>query len=95
MATKICKYCLDKDEFEYCANSGKCGTFTHNETFCKWLLQHENFIAMAHNLKGFVAFFIIQHFINSMLPTDTWPSMIVNGTETISIMLRNLKIVDS
>ena len=95
MAKKVCKDCLEKDESEYCAQCSEIYTFTSNKLFCKWLISNKNYIAMAHNLKGFDSVFLIQYFINAMLPTDEWPSLIVNGSKTISITFRDLKIIDS
>ena len=88
IAAKVCKTYFEKSN--YCVQCSEVYTFTSIELFCNWLLSNKNYIAMAHNLKGFDSVFLIQYFINAMIPTDDWPSLIVNGSKTISITFRDL-----
>jgi len=93
MAKKICTKCIDaKVECEYCE---KKYTFYDNDIFCHWLFKHENFIAIAHNLKGYDGVFILKYILSSFLPNDTMPSVLVNGTKILSIKFRKLKLIDS
>ena len=93
MAKKICVNCIDRTE--ECNECIKMFCFTENNEFCKWLILHKHFIAIAHNLKGFDGSFIIRYCMRSVCPNDSFPGLLVNGTKVLSIKFRELKIIDS
>ncbi|CAF1020766.1 unnamed protein product, partial [Brachionus calyciflorus] len=74
MAKKICVNCIDaENECEYCQQKY---TFYDNDVFCHWLFKHKNFIAIAHNLKGYDGVFILKYILSSFLPNDSMPSVL-------------------
>jgi hypothetical protein len=66
-----------------------------NEDFCKWLFQKKNYIAIAHNLKGFDGVFIMNYLINHLRPDVTPPRIINIGNKMLSITFKNVKLIDS
>ena len=93
MAQTICKECLESDEL--CDDDVVRYSFNNNNDFCNWLFKKKNFIAIAHNLKGYDGSFIIQFIFKNILPCDKPPKFIANGTKTISIQFRGVKLIDS
>ena len=83
----IAKYTLDPIKY----------TFNSNAAFCKWLLNknHSNFTAIAHNMKGYDGSFIMQYMLKNLKSVDRLPKVLVNGTKTLSIDHRKIKIIDS
>ena len=96
-AYKICKSCLEfgEPQINCSLNCGSKIEFIDNNSFCKWLLSNEKYTCMAHNLKGYDGCFLLQYFLNVMVTFDQWPTIIMNGTKTLSIEFRNIKIIDS
>jgi len=92
MARKIY---LDKNDLEKYTQDPQMFTFNNNNDFCKWLLEHEHFIAIAHNMKGYDGSFIMQYFLNNLKSDDSLPECLITGTKTLSMKHRKLKIIDS
>ena len=70
-------------------------TFEKNELFCKWLFDQKNYIAVAHNLKGYDGSFLMQYILKNMNERDSMPSVLVTGTKTLTIKFRAVKVIDS
>jgi len=93
MAKKVCIECLNENS--NCQECEKKFVFYDNKSFCDWLFIQDNFIAIAHNLKGYDGIFIINHIILSFLPTDTMPNILLSGTKVLRSKFRKLKLIDS
>jgi hypothetical protein len=89
------KVLLNPNNFEQYTVDAEMYTFRTNNSFCKWLIKHEDFIAIAHNMKGYDGAFILQYFLNNFRGDDTMPTCLITGTKTLSITHRKLKIIDS
>ena len=92
IAEKICKDCLDSDD-----RCDKCGVvvFHNNLDFCDWLFAQQNFVAIAHNLKGYDGCFMLQYINQNIMPDDGAPKVIANGSSLLSITFRKVKLIDS
>ncbi len=55
------KVLLNPNNFEQYTVDAEMYTFRTNNSFCKWLIKHEDFIAIAHNMKGYDGAFIFFH----------------------------------
>jgi len=95
MAQKVCLSCLELDFENRCVTCKKQYEFKTIEEFCKWCLKQKFYIQIAHNLKGYDGVFLLNYFINYMLPSDKTPDIILNGTKILSIQFRDIKIIDS
>jgi len=93
VAAKRCSTCLESNNT--CINCNNYYTFYTMNSFCEWIFTHENFICIAHNLKGFDGCFVLDWILKNMLPIDSTPQIIVNGTKLLSINFRSLKFIDS
>ena len=74
-----------------------CGVkkFYNNNSFCEWLFEQIDYIAMAHNL-SYDGFFVMQYIIDNILPDEMKKiNVLINGGKLLSIQFRNLKIIDS
>ena len=80
-----CPDCIDR-EFAY-ENA--------SENFCEWLFEQKHSIALAHNMQGYDGIFIIQFINKFILPSDSEPKIVKNGTKLLSIEWRGVKIIDS
>jgi hypothetical protein len=49
IARKVCIKCIEKET--YCENDCLLIIFYDNDSFCEWLFQQENTVAIAHNFK--------------------------------------------
>ena len=93
IASKCCVTCLNsKAKLPCCKEVYK---FYDNEKFCQWLFGHANFIAIAHNLKGYDGVFIANYCINNQIPTAAFPKMIATPTKLLQILFNKVKIIDS
>ena len=93
IASRCCVNCLNAPKkCENCVNPFK---FYNNDDFCKWLFQHQHYIALAHNLQAFDGVFIANYCINNRLPDDAFPTILATPTKILQIKFRKLKIIDS
>ena len=94
VATRLCIECLNNTN-----NCDICETkvFRSNEDFCLWLFNtiNQNFIAIAHNMKSYDGFFIMNFIIKNLLPTDILPDILLNGSKLLVIKFMGIKIIDS
>jgi hypothetical protein len=74
------KVLLNPNNFEQYTVDAEMYTFRTNNSFCKWLIKHEDFIAIAHNMKGYDGAFILQYFLNNFRGDDTMPTCLITGT---------------
>ncbi|CAF0902143.1 unnamed protein product [Brachionus calyciflorus] len=76
MAQKVCIKCLNSKE--RCID---CNQYIskENNSFCEWLFKQENYIAVAHNLKGYDGVFILNYILSSFIPTDSYPTVSLTG----------------
>ena len=78
-----------------------CESCTHNEfennnDFCEWLFgQEEKRVAICHNFKGYDSAFVMEWILENMTTIDKKPSPLMNGSKILSIVFRNVKIIDS
>jgi hypothetical protein len=93
VAAKRCSTCLEKNNI--CTNCKEFFTFYSMDSFCEWIFKHENYICIAHNLKGFDGCFVLDWILKNILPIDSQPQVIVNGTKLLSIKFKSLKFIDS
>ena len=95
IANKVCKFCLDDEQCQ----EKKCQNyiFKNNNDFCEWLFDKNNshFIAIAHNMKAYDGYFIMNYIINNFTPTDKPPECLLNGSKLLVIKFLNIKIIDS
>ena len=91
MAQRVCRNCLESDN--RCAVCQHVYKFDSIEKFCKWSFKQRNTIQIAYNLKGYDGIFIFNYIINNLLPSDTPPTVIINGTKVIQMRFRNIKIL--
>ena len=94
VARKICTSCLEKDK---CVKN--CGDyiFETNDEFCEWLFGSDNkdSIAVAHNMKSYDGYFIMNYIMNNITPEDKMPKCILNGSKLLVIDFNGIKIIDS
>jgi hypothetical protein len=93
IAKKVCKNCIDKNEM--CQVDCKTICVDNNNSFCTWLFQQKDCIAMAHNAKGYDSIFINQWINESLQYLDKSPSFIRVGSKILSIEFRSVKIICS
>ncbi|KAJ8029050.1 putative DNA polymerase [Holothuria leucospilota] len=99
VAQMVCELCLSEPFEEECQScEEKQVVFKGVETkrqFCEWLLspKRRNATCIAHNLKGFDGYFILQHLYDN----GVVPNIITNGAKVMSIeVLRNgIRCIDS
>lgn len=94
IALKVCIECTNKKQVE-CDSCKFQHKYYDNFKFCEWLFKQENYIAIAHNLKGYDGVFIVNYIIKSFLPIDSLPQILICGTKILSIQFRKTKIIDS
>ena len=64
--------------------------------FCELLFgQEEKCVAICHNFKGYDSAFVMEWILENMTTIDKKPSPLMNGSKILSIVLRNVKIIDS
>lgn len=89
---KVCKNCLDNID---CVSNCKDFIFYDNESFCVWLFEQKDYIAIAHNLKGYDSYFLMQYIIKSLKPNEKLPEIILSGSKVLVIQFSGVKIIDS
>jgi hypothetical protein len=91
VAQKICKNCLQN---EICEE--ECGEFVfyNNDDFCKWLFRHRA-IAIAHNMKAYDGYFVLQNIVKNIRPGDKPPEILLSGSKVLVIKFAQVKIIDS
>jgi hypothetical protein len=94
IAEKVCLNCMDSKQ---CTE--KCGVFRFydNNSFCQWLFDASNYAytALAHNMQGFDGLFVLKYIKDSMTNLDTMPKVLVNGTKILTLVFRNVRLLDS
>jgi hypothetical protein len=93
VAHKVCVDCLDKQEL--CNNNCEKICVDNNNTFCEWLFNQANYIAIAHNARGYDSIFINEWINENVNNSDSLPQFIRIGSKILSIDFRNVKIIDS
>ena len=66
-----------------------------NEMFCNWLFNQKNYIAMAHNLKGYDGIFVMNYLLNHLKPGTQPPSVLNQGNKILTLQYNDVKLVDS
>ena len=69
--------------------------FISNEDFCNWLFKQKNYVAIAHNLKGYDGVFVMNFIQNNFFPKDPKPSVIAHGSKILSIYWKGVKLIES
>jgi hypothetical protein len=91
---KICSNCLINERCNQECNTFKY--FKSNKSFCEWLFcENSGYIAMAHNMKAYDGYFILQYLVENILPNEKLPSICMDGAKILSITFANVKIIDS
>ena len=93
-ARKICLNCINSIECVL-----ECGNFswkTNNE-FCEWLFakNNANFIAIAHNMKSYDGYFILNYIVQNILPGEKLPEVLLTGSKILVIRFSKVIIKDS
>jgi hypothetical protein len=75
----------------------KCGIvkFNNNKEFCRWLIDQDGYIAMAHNMRAYDGHFIMNFLINDRLPRDKVRNILINQSKILTIDVNKMKIIDS
>ena len=66
-----------------------------NLIFCKWLFEQKNYIAIAHNFKGYDGVFIMNYLLNNIRPDKKPPQIVNQGNKILSLTFNGVKILDS
>ncbi|XP_072021137.1 uncharacterized protein [Amphiura filiformis] len=97
VAQKVCETCADRpieDACDFCGDD-KQVVFRGKdcmEEFCLWVLKnerHKRAICLAHNLKGYDGYFILQYLYDN----NVKPDVIMNGAKVMSITVPKSGIV--
>ena len=77
----------------------KCGDYVWytNNDFCNWLFsdKNKNLIALAHNMKSYDGYFILNYIVSNFLPAHRLPEVLLNGSKVLLIKFSNVTIKDS
>ena len=92
IAKKICFQCIKKQK---CIDNCAQFCFYDNNAFCTWLFKQVNFIALAHNMKAYDGYFLMQYIVENMAPNDKLPEIVLQGSKLLVIQFRQVKIIDS
>ena len=92
IAKKICYECI---EHKFCTNNCNVFVFKENDSFCKWLFTQKYFIAIAHNMKAYDGYFIMEWIVNNINPNEVPPEIVLSGSKLLVIEFAKLKIIDS
>ena len=99
MAKKICQInCVDiLIEEKRCDECKKIHIFNNIDDYCAWSLDQHNTTQIAHNMQGYDGVFIIDNYLNNILPSDSskGPTTIHNGLKILCIEWKKIKIIDS
>ena len=94
-ATKKCIECINNLN----CTQEDCGNhyWYTNGTFCTWLFnkKNKNFIAIAHNMKAYDGYFIMNYIVNNIKPNERLPEIVLNGSKILVINFANVTIKDS
>ena len=93
IAQKVCSDCINSTI--RCNENCQHVVFYTNKSFCSWLFNQNDFICIAHNLKGYDGIFIMQYLLDASLPNDSKAKVIMNGSKILSIQWRNILLIDS
>jgi hypothetical protein len=93
VANKVCLKCL----LSYSVQCTTCENkiWKNNIDFCNWLFSNKHCIAIAHNMKSYDGYFIMQYIVKHILPGETLPECLMTGNKLLVIKFRDLKIIDS
>ena len=96
IASRFCVDCTDNNNISEKVHC-KTFVFNNNKEFGDWLLNSKNkfFIAIAHNMKSYDGFFLMDYIIKNLLPTDNPPEILLNGSKLLIIKFMSIKIIDS
>ena len=94
-ATRKCLNCIN----EQVCSDNDCSdyVFTNNQEFCIWLFndKNKNFIALAHNMRSYDGYFIMNYIVSNVLPNEKLPEIVLNGSKILVIRFANITIKDS
>ena len=62
-----------------------------------WLFGNcnHNFIALAHNMKSYDGYFILNYIVSNIIPSEKLPEVLLNGSKILLIKFGNITIKDS
>lgn len=93
-ARKICMNCLKNNKCE-----SDCGDFVwkSNNEFCDWLFSkiNKNFTAIAHNMKSYDGYFIINYIVSNLIPSEKLPEVLLSGSKILVIRFAHVTVKDS
>ena len=69
--------------------------FDSNEKFCFFLFNQKNYIAFAHNMKGYDGVFIMNYILNNPTPFTPQMKCVLVGHKFLRIEYKNVTILDS
>ena len=89
----VCSNCLNQiiENCDIC----KQYTFENNINFCNWLFRQKNWIAIAHNMKGYDGVFLMNYLLNNTENSTLVPKCICKGTKILTISYNKVKVIDS
>jgi hypothetical protein len=89
-----CLNCISNLECESDFNNY---SFSNNEDFCTWLFSdtNHNFIAIAHNMKSYDGYFIMNYILSNIKPNERLPEIVLNGSKILVINFSKVTIKDS
>ena len=92
VARKMCKLCLNH---KMCTSDCGLFTFYDNDSFCEWLFIQNRYTAIAHNMRSYDGYFIMNYIVNNLTPVDKKPECILSGSKLLVIKYSGVKIIDS
>lgn len=94
IANRMCLQCLNNEK---CENTCGYHEFDSNDEFCEWLFDknQQHFTAIAHNMKNYDGFFIMNYLVQNLLPTEKPPQCVLSGCKLLVITHANVRVIDS
>ena len=65
------------------------------EVFCNWLFKQRDYLAIAHNFKGYDGIFVMNYLIKHIVPGSAQPELVNQGNKIMSLKYNNVKLIDS
>ena len=93
IANKVCKKCLEIGGM--CKELCQKICVDNNDSFCSWLFQQKDCIAIAHNSKSYDSIFINNWINDNLHFLDKIPSFIRVGSKILSLEFRSVKVICS
>jgi hypothetical protein len=90
----VCHKCLSiSDKSKWCDADLSFNVFEDNDKFGDWLFSKEDYIAIAHNFKGYDSSFIMSYIYDNLRPSEALPSILTVGTKILSIKFRKVSLL--